>query len=106
MPAVAEELKISIGMKVLFVCHRVPFPPKRGGKIRPFNMIRHLSSRGHQVTVASLARTPQEQEEALGLSAHCHKQIVEVIPRRQAWKKMLFNMPSPQPSSFGYFWSS
>lgn len=94
------------GMKVLFVCHRVPFPPKRGGKIRPFNMIRHLSSRGHQVTVASLARTPQELDEALGLSAHCHKQIVEVIPRLQAWKKMLFNVPSPQPSSFGYFWSS
>ena len=35
-------------MKILYVCHRFPFPPKRGGKIRPFNMIRHLvaSARG------------------------------------------------------------
>ena len=32
-------------MKILYVCHRFPFPPKRGGKIRPFNMIRHLSAR-------------------------------------------------------------
>ena len=23
-------------MKILFVCHRFPFPPNRGGKIRPF----------------------------------------------------------------------
>ena len=42
-------------MNILYVCHRLPFPPKRGGKIRPFNMIRHLS-RTHAVTVASLAR--------------------------------------------------
>ena len=53
-------------MKVLFVCHRVPFPPKRGGKIRPFNIIRHLHEQGHQVTVASLARTAEERREARG----------------------------------------
>ncbi len=47
-------------MKVLFVCHRVPFPPKRGGKIRPFNIIRHLHEQGHEVTVASLARNQAE----------------------------------------------
>ena len=41
-------------MKILFICHRFPFPPKRGGKIRPFNMIRHLHEKGHDVTVASL----------------------------------------------------
>ena len=41
-------------MNVLFVCHRFPYPPKRGGKIRPFNIIRHLHDAGHAVTVASL----------------------------------------------------
>ena len=41
-------------MKVLYVCHRFPFPPKRGGKIRPFNMILHLHEQGHEVTVASV----------------------------------------------------
>ncbi len=30
-------------MKILYVCHRVPYPPQRGGKIRPFNMISHFS---------------------------------------------------------------
>jgi len=50
-------------MKVLFVCHRVPFPPKRGGKIRPFNIIRHLHEQGHEVTVASLARSQAEVDE-------------------------------------------
>ena len=41
----AAELKAIARMKILYVCHRFPFPPKRGGKIRPFNMIRHLADR-------------------------------------------------------------
>ncbi len=49
-------------MNILYVCHRFPYPPKRGGKIRPFNMIRHLGSQGHQVTVCSLARSAEEAE--------------------------------------------
>ena len=57
-------------MKILYVCHRFPFPPKRGGKIRPFNMIRHLSAR-HEVHVASIARSMEEAREGEGLAAHC-----------------------------------
>jgi hypothetical protein len=49
-------------MNILYVCHRFPFPPKRGGKIRPFNMIRHLSASGHRVTVCSLARSPRPEK--------------------------------------------
>lgn len=58
-------------MNILYVCHRFPFPPKRGGKIRPFNMIRHLRSAGHQVTVCSLVRSEAEAEEGLGIAPFC-----------------------------------
>ena len=67
-------------MKILVVCHRVPFPPKRGGKIRPFNIIRHLSSSGHEVAVASLARNSEELADAEGLRQHCARSIVEIVP--------------------------
>jgi hypothetical protein len=50
-------------MNILYLCHRFPYPPKRGGKIRPFNMIRHLHAQGHQVTVCSLARSAAEADE-------------------------------------------
>ena len=36
------------------------------GKIRPFNMIRHFTATGHQVTVCSLARSSEEAREGRG----------------------------------------
>jgi polysaccharide biosynthesis protein PslH len=92
-------------MKVLFVCHRVPFPPKRGGKIRPFNIIRHLHEQGHEVTVASLARSQAELDEAEDLAAHCSHRILEIVDERIAWPRMVAWLPTTRPSSFGYFYS-
>jgi sugar transferase (PEP-CTERM/EpsH1 system associated) len=92
-------------MKVLFACHRVPYPPKRGGKIRPHNIIRHLTERGHSVTVASLARTQQEADEAADLKKHCEAALVEVIPDHVAWPRMVAWLATTSPSSFAYFHS-
>jgi polysaccharide biosynthesis protein PslH len=91
-------------MKVLFVCHRLPFPPQRGGKIRPFNIIRHLSQR-HEVTVASLARTKDELEAGAGLRNYCSNVIAETISAPAALARMVARLPTPTPSSMGYFYS-
>jgi len=93
-------------MKILFVCHRVPFPPKRGGKIRPFNIIRHLQSQGHEVTVASLARSQAELDEAEGLGQFCSKRLIEIVDDKMAWPLMVAWLPTTKPSSFGYFHSA
>jgi len=92
-------------MRVLVVCHRLPFPPSRGGKIRPFNIIRHLKSQGHSVTVASLARSDQEAEEGQGLREYCDELLYEVITEPVATLKMLARLPTTVPSSMGYFHS-
>ena len=91
-------------MRILFVCHRFPFPPARGGKIRPFNIIRHLSQ-NHRVTVASLARSPEEAAQGEGIAPHCERFLMETIPPASAWLRMWANLPSPRPSSMGYFHS-
>jgi sugar transferase (PEP-CTERM/EpsH1 system associated) len=92
-------------MKILYVCHRFPFPPKRGGKIRPFNMIRHLHEQGHQVTVASHVRSPAEAREGKGLEAHCTRVLSGRIDRTAAVGRMLLRLPTTTPSSMGYFYS-
>jgi hypothetical protein len=91
-------------MKILYVCHRFPFPPNRGGKIRPFNMIQHLS-RCHEVTVASMARSAWEAREGVGLAPHCARyEMVRVRESIQALR-MVARLPTPTPSSMGYFYS-
>ncbi len=93
-------------MNILYLCHRFPFPPKRGGKIRPFNMIRHLSQAGHHVHVASLARTPEEAEEGRGIAPHCGGFDVSVVSEPLQWARMVVRLPVPTPSSMGYFYSA
>jgi sugar transferase (PEP-CTERM/EpsH1 system associated) len=91
-------------MKVLYLCHRFPFPPKRGGKIRPFNMIRHLS-RDHEVHVASLARSDEEASEGRGLAQFCARYEMGRVSDPVQVLRMLARLPTPTPSSFGFFYS-
>jgi sugar transferase (PEP-CTERM/EpsH1 system associated) len=92
-------------MNILYVCHRFPFPPKRGGKIRPFNMIRHLSASGHKVTVCSLARSAEEAEEGRGIAPHCADFEMAQVSNRLQTLRMVVRLPVTTPSSMGYFYS-
>ncbi|MDH3314158.1 MAG: TIGR03087 family PEP-CTERM/XrtA system glycosyltransferase [Gammaproteobacteria bacterium] len=93
-------------MKILYICHRFPFPPKRGGKIRPFNMIKHLSAAGHEVTVASLARSPQEAEEGQGIAPYCARYEMAEVANPVQFARMVARVPTPVPSSMGFFYSA
>jgi len=92
-------------MRILYACHRFPYPPKRGGKIRPFNMIRHLHEQGHEVTVASLVRSEAEAREGAGLAEHCTRFLMERVSSPAAAARMITRLPTAAPSSMGYFHS-
>ena len=51
---------------VLYLTHRVPFPPDRGDKITTFNEIRHLSAR-HEVHVFCLGDGRRDLDNLPGL---------------------------------------
>jgi sugar transferase (PEP-CTERM/EpsH1 system associated) len=92
-------------VKVLVVCHRFPFPPKRGGKIRPFNIIRHLAEQ-HRVHVVSLARSAAEAAQGEGIAPHCARYAMATVSNPAQWGRMIARLPTAAPSSFGYFRSS
>ena len=92
-------------MNILYVCHRFPYPPKRGGKIRPFNMIRHLHHAGHHVTVCSLVRSEAEAEEGRGIAPHCAAFEMGAVRDPVQMVRMVANLPLATPSSMGYFHS-
>ena len=91
-------------MNILFLCHRLPYPPQRGGKIRPFNMIRHLAV-SHEVTVATLARTADELAAGQELHRYCHDLHVARISKPAGWARFALYGMSAAPVTFGYFYS-
>jgi polysaccharide biosynthesis protein PslH len=92
-------------VNILYLCHRFPFPPKRGGKIRPFNMIRHFAATGHRVTVCSLARSSDEAAEGAGIAPYCDDFDLARVSEPIQVARMVARLPLPLPSSMGYFFS-
>jgi sugar transferase (PEP-CTERM/EpsH1 system associated) len=92
-------------MKILYVCHRFPFPPQRGGKIRPFNMIRHLQASEHEVHVASIARSPEEAEAGKGIAEYCSSYTMGKVRGLTQNLRMAGRLFGRTPSSMGYFYS-
>ena len=68
-------------------------------------MIRHLS-RDHEVIVASLVRSEKEAQEGEGLARYCaHYEMGRVNDSVQTLR-MIARLPTPTPSSMGYFYSA
>ena len=65
-------------MKILYVCHRFPFPPDFGSKVRAFHTIKHLAKQ-HEVTVAAPVRSVEEAASGAGIAPHCHDYMMETI---------------------------
>ena len=47
--------------KILFLAHRVPFPPNKGDKIRAYHILEHLAAR-HQVWLGACADDPADMQ--------------------------------------------
>lgn len=87
--------------EILFIAHRVPYPPDRGDKIRSYNELRHLA-RLAPVHLAALADDPRDLHHGEALSAltasHCvrprtlsrSRAAVEGMLRHEAMSVTLF----------------
>lgn len=64
--------------RVLYVTHRVPWPPNRGDRIRTWNIIRYLSRRC-ELHVVSLADEPPEPGAAAELEKYCESVTIARI---------------------------
>ncbi|HUP10504.1 MAG TPA: TIGR03087 family PEP-CTERM/XrtA system glycosyltransferase [Caldimonas sp.] len=92
-------------MRILYVCHRFPYPPKRGGMIRPFNMVRHLSQSGHEVVLCSMTRSDELTREAQGIAPYCAEFHLEQVDNRVQALRMLATLPTPITASASFFHS-
>ena len=73
-------------MKLLFLCHRVPYPPNKGEKIRAYHHVAHLA-RKHRLHLACLADTRADLDHARSLEGLCAS--VDVVYRSPLAARML-----------------
>jgi sugar transferase (PEP-CTERM/EpsH1 system associated) len=62
-------------LKILFLSHRIPFPPNKGEKIRTFHQLKHLVDAGHQVSVIA----PYEDDSELDFFKALEQQYCEKV---------------------------
>ena len=67
---------------LLFLAHRIPFPPNKGDKIRSFNVLRHLSAR-YSIHLGAFVDDPDDWQYQDALDPWCASiKLLPLHPRR------------------------
>jgi len=90
-------------VKILFLCHRIPFPPNKGDKLRAFNQIKEFSKK-HSITLLTFVDDPADEKYTVELEKYCEKVIaVRRFPLWSALKSLPY-MFSGKPLTLPYFY--
>ena len=88
--------------ELLFLAHRIPYPPNKGDKIRAWNILKHLTGR-YRVRLGCLVDDPHDLIHVPELERHCAEvKAVSVSPLRQRMRSLTGFRPG-RPLSASYF---
>lgn len=87
---------------LLFLVHRIPYPPNKGDKIRSWNILDHLAGKYH-VHVGAFIDDPHDWQftgriEAISASTH-----FQPLDRRRGLARSFSSLFSGEPLTFGYY---
>ena len=91
-------------MKILYLAHRIPYPPNKGDKIRSFNELKYLST-NHEIHLACLADDPRDLKYEGELTKYCKTVRIVPINPQLAKLKSIFYLLTRQPLTIPYFYS-
>jgi glycosyltransferase involved in cell wall biosynthesis len=86
-------------MNILFLCHRIPFPPNKGDKIRSYNELKYLSKR-HDIYLATTLDAISDKEYIDGLIPYCKEICAVHFNRNVGMVRRLLTLPSFSVASF------
>ena len=91
-------------MRILYLCHRVPYPPNKGDKIRAFNELRAISAR-HTVDLLTLADRPEDVKHKAALGQYCETVTIARVVPALARLRALRYLFTTAPLTIPYFFS-
>ncbi len=78
-------------MDILFLAHRIPFPPNKGDKIRSYHELERLARR-HRVWCAYFVDDPSDMQYVADVQAMCHESLAIPLNRRFATMRGAVNL--------------
>jgi len=92
-------------VRILYLCHRIPYPPNKGDKIRAFHQVKGLSAR-HEVDLFTLADQQADLEGQAALKPYCREIAVCPVRKELARLRALPHLLTRTPLTVPYFYSS
>jgi sugar transferase (PEP-CTERM/EpsH1 system associated) len=90
-------------MNVLFLCHRIPYPPDKGEKIRAFHILKHLAAR-HTVHLAAFVDDAADLAHAEALRKYVTGEMLLVpLSRTVTRARMALALLTGTPLTTSYF---
>jgi len=91
--------------ELLFLAHRIPYPPDKGDKIRSWHMLRHLASRG-PVHLAAFVDDPADMKHAGVLREICASVELQPISKADRIRRAVRGYLKGDPLSAAIFYSA
>lgn len=87
---------------LLFLVHRIPFPPNKGDKIRSWNILAHLASR-YNVHVGAFIDDPHDWQYTGRIEEIAASTFFRKLDRRRGTARSFLSIPRGEPLSCGYY---
>src|SRR5437588_12352765 len=88
--------------RVLYLTHRVPFPPDKGDRIRNYHLLRQMAPRG-RVWLGCLADEPVTAETTAELRRLCERVAVVPVSGKRRWLRAGMSLLGGRSLSEGAF---
>ena len=87
---------------LLYLVHRIPYPPNKGDKVRSYHILKHLAAR-HRVFLGTFADDPDDMQHVARLRELCAElRVIELSPRL-ARLRSVSGFAANEPLSVAYY---
>ncbi len=90
---------------ILYLVHRLPYPPNKGDKVRSYNLLKHLAKH-HRVFLGTFIDDPDDEPHIATLRALCAEVHVARLDPRLARILSLSSLLAGEALTLGYYRSS
>src|SRR5210317_2092165 len=87
---------------LLFLCHRIPYPPNKGDKIRSFHLLHHLSQH-FDIYLATFVDDPQDWPWVSEVEKFCVDTLFLELNPRKARARSLSGLVTGKVLSLPYY---